>query len=68
MTYGMKDKWHLNVVKYPKLSKSEVAYGRWIIDLEYQDLTALWHILKKNIESVKENIGALLMVCPKKTK
>ena len=65
-TYGMKDKWHLNVVKCPKLSKSVVAYGRWIIELEYQDLTALWHILKKNIESDKENIGALLMVCPKK--
>ena len=65
-TYGMEDKWHLNVVKCPEMSKSEDAYGRWIIELEYQDLTDLWYILKRKIEFDKEKFGALLMVCPKK--
>ena len=63
----MEDKWHLNVVKCPELSKSEVEYGRWIIEVEYQELIDLWHILKRKIEFDKEKFGALLMVCPKKT-
>ena len=63
----MEDKWHLNVVKCPEMSKSEDAYGRWIIELEYQDLTDLWYILKRKIEFDKEKFGALFDGLSQKT-
>ena len=39
-----------------------------VIDLEVEneDLTPLWHILKDKIEYKTENVGVARMVCPQK--
>ena len=59
------DIWHLNVVTAPEPFHSVEVHGRWILMLEYVELTALWHHLKKIIES-KDNFGIITMVCPPK--
>ena len=64
--FDREDIWHLNVVECPELSKSEVDHGRWILTLEYSELTYMWHLFKKIIELEKEKFGALKMVCPPK--
>ena len=38
----------------------------WILKLEYDELTDLWHSLKGTIESREKNIGIIKMVCPAK--
>ena len=60
------DKWHLNVVDCPGFSPDSSYYGRWILTLEYLELTSLWQFLKTKIEVEKEKFGILRMVCPPK--
>ena len=60
------DIWHLNVVEVPKEFASKEIYGWWILELENEDLTPLWHILKDKIECKTENFGVARMVCPPK--
>ena len=60
------DKWHLNVVDCPGFTPDSSDYGRWILTLEYLELTSLWQFLKTKIEVEKEKFGILRMVCPPK--
>ena len=65
-SYRREDIWHLNVVEAPKTLNLGAVHGRWVLFLEYEDLTRLWHFLKKQIESEKSNFGVIRMVCPSK--
>ena len=60
------DMWHPSVVTAPEPFHSVDVHGRWILTLEYEELTALWHHLKKIIESKEKNFGIVKMVCPPK--
>ena len=60
------DIWHLNVVEAPKEFAPKEIFGRWILELENEDLTELWHILKDEIECKTKNFGVARMVCPPK--
>ena len=60
------DIWHLNVVEAPKEFAPQVIFGRWIVEVENEELTELWHILKEEIECKTENFGVAGMVCPPK--
>ena len=63
--YGIKDIWHLNCVSAPKsIMSTASAYGRWVIAPFWEDLTSLWHFLKKDIE--EGLLGPVEMVCPPK--
>ena len=63
--YGIKDTWHLNYVSAPKSIMSTASvYGRWVIAPFWEDLTSLWHFLKKDIE--EGLLGPVEMVCPPK--
>lgn len=62
-SYFREDIWHLNVVTAPE---PQCVHGRWVLPLEYQELTELWHTLKKVIQSKKDNYGIIKMVCPPK--
>lgn len=55
------DIWLLNIVRAPEPGE-EVA-GRWLLYLEYEELTELWHYLKGVIESDDSNFGISKMVC-----
>lgn len=63
----MEDKWQMNVVKAPEPTCSEEAHGKWILYLDNQDLTHIWHSLKDRIKSDRQ-IGVIKMVCPSKGK
>ena len=58
------DIWHINEVKAS--NTSEEIGGHWILILEIEELTKLWHLLKKIIESKTDNFGIIKMVCPAK--
>lgn len=62
------DIWHLNVVRAPPTdpSSSEEITGRWLLYLEYEELTELWHFLKEIMESGYRNFGIRKMVCKPK--
>ena len=60
------DMWHVNVVNAPEPFSSEEVHGRWILSLDYDELTGLWHFLKDKIESKEKNFGAIRMLCPPK--
>ena len=57
------DIWHLNVVT--AISSKEIS-GWWALQLEYQELSEIWHSLKDCIESETKNFGIIRMVCPPK--
>ena len=63
-----KDIWHLNVVRAPPTEprSHEEITGRWLVYLEYHELTELWHYLKELIESEDRNFGIMKMVCKPK--
>ena len=60
------DIWHLNVVLALEPFSSMEEHGRWILYLEYKELTELWHLLKGIIECKEKNFGIIKMVCPPK--
>ena len=60
------DKQDLNVVDAPEPFATQSIYGRWVLPLEYKEMTGLWHYLKKLIESEEDNFGVIKMVCPPK--
>ena len=63
-----KDIWRLNVVEAPlpfRPTEREI-FGRWIVELENEDLTNYWYLLKENIECKTKNFGIAAMVCPPK--
>ena len=60
------DIWHRNVVEAPKQFVPKQIFGRWILELENEELTPLWHILKDKIECKTDNFGVAKMVCPPK--
>ena len=60
------DIWHLNVVKAPKEFPPKEIFGRWIVELENEELTPIWHILKDKIECKTKNFGVAKMMCPPK--
>ena len=60
------DIWHLNVVEAPKEFASKEIFGRWIVEVENEGLTPLWHILKVKIECKTEDFGVTRMECPPK--
>ena len=67
--YGPKqyvvDEWRLNVATAPESIMSiDEVYGRWVVTPEFDNLTGLWHFLKRAIESGK--LGPVEMVCPPK--
>lgn len=59
------DIWHVNVVTAPEPISSEDIRGRWILNLEYPELTDMWHYLKGIVESKEKNFGIIKMVCPR---
>ena len=62
---SIQDRWYINRVFAPDfLMSNKTVYGRWVIELEYEDLTDLWHNLKEEIEDGK--LGPVEMVCPPK--
>jgi hypothetical protein len=65
-SYKREDIWHLNVVTAPEPLRSRHVHGRWILYLEYEELTDMWHLLKDTIESKDDNFGIIRMVCPPK--
>ena len=65
-SYDKQDLWHLNVVDAPEPFATQSIYGRWVLSLEYEELSGLWHYLKKLIESEEDNFGVIKMVCPPK--
>ncbi len=66
-SYKREDIWHLNIVEGMQQSTSGmVVHGRWVMRLEYMELTGLWHFLKMMIESETEKFGVIRMVCPPK--
>ena len=60
------DVWHRNVVETNKEFAPKEIFGRWIVEVENEDLTDLWHILKDKIECKTDNFGVAAMVCPPK--
>lgn len=65
-SYTKEDKWHLNEVRAPKPICFQKIHGWWRLQLEYEDLTRLWHLLKCIIESEEKNFGIIKMICPPK--
>ena len=65
-SFKRRDDWHLNVVEAPKSLNLGAVHGRWVLVLEYEELTRLWHSLKAKIESEEDNFGVIRMVCPAK--
>lgn len=65
-SFKREDIWHLNVVLAPEPFSSMEEHGRWILPLEYEELTELWHFLKGIIECKEKNVGIIKMVCPPK--
>ena len=65
-SFKKEDIWHLNVVTAPEPFNSEEVHGRWILYLENDELTELWHYLKDMIECKQTNFGIIEMVCPPK--
>ena len=65
-SFRKEDVWHLNVVIAPEPFGSVEDHGRWILYLEYKELTELWHYLKEIIECRERNFGIIKMVCPPK--
>ena len=63
-SYDKQDQWHLNVVDVPFATQS--IYGRWILPLEYEEMTGLWHYLKKLIELEEDMHGVIKIECPPK--
>ena len=62
---SIEDRWYNNHVVAPdSIMSNKTVYGRWVIELEYKDLTDLWHNLKEEIEDGK--LGPVEMVCPPK--
>ena len=62
---SIEDRWYINRVSAPdSVMSNKSVYGRWVIELEYKDLTKLWHSLKKKIE--EGELGPVEMVCPPK--
>ena len=57
------DIWYLNVVEAPKEFVQKEIFGKWIVEVENEDLTELWHILKGKIECKTENFGVAGMEC-----
>ena len=62
------DIWHLNVVDAPESLNLGEVEGRWVLYPEYEELTGLWHTLKKLVESEEDNFGIIRMICPPKRK
>lgn len=60
------DIWRLNVVEAPESLHLGGVDGRWVLLLEYTELTGIWHLLRKMVESEDENFGVIRMVCPPK--
>ncbi len=48
-TRNKEDIWHINEVVNSDIKKLSADYGRWILTLEYTELTYLWHVLKRKI-------------------
>ena len=65
-SYDKKDIWYLNVVDAPEPFGTGSIYGRWVLPLEHEEMTEVWHFLKKLIESEEDNFGVIKMVCPPK--
>ena len=65
-TLKKEDIWRINEEVNLKLAKPGADYGRWILTLEYQELSGLWHEFKWKIRD--GNMRALRMVCPPKIK
>ena len=65
-SFKREDIWHINVVVAPDPLGSLETQGRWILRLENEELTELWHILKDLIGVEEENPGIIKMVCPPK--
>ena len=65
-SYQREDSWKINIVTAPKLFESKERYGWWIVYLDYDKMTELWHYLKDRIESSEEDFGVLKMECPAK--
>lgn len=61
------DSWLLNHVKSTSEALlSDKVYGKWVVKLDYDEVTEFWHRLKERIESGE--LGAMEMVCPPKVK
>ena len=60
------DRWQVNVVRAPEPLRSKEVAGWWVLTLEYDALTELWHTLKGVVESKDGNFGVIKMVCPPK--
>lgn len=65
-SYRREDLWRLNFVEAPEPFSSWHVDGRWVLRLEYEELTSLWHFLKDIFESKSKNFGVIRMVCPPK--
>ena len=60
------DIWHLNVVTALEPFCSEEVHGKWILYLDFLELSELWHQLKTDIEQKESKFGAIKMICPQK--
>ena len=58
------DIWHVNEVVNPESFSLDSDYGRWILTLEYKELSKLWQNFKDKIHG--GSMQALKMVCPPK--
>ena len=65
-SFKKEDIWRLNFVEAPESLNYGAVHGRWVLFLEYMELTGLWHFLKRHVESEEENFGVIRMVCPPK--
>ena len=65
-TKDKEDTWHVNKVENPNTSEMGLEYGKWVLFLNYYELTSIWHMLKRKILCGK--MRALKMVCPPKRK
>ena len=65
-SFRREDIWHLNIVLASEPFSSMENHGRWILCLEYEELTELWHYLKDIIECKEKNFGITKMICPPK--
>ncbi len=63
-TQNKEDIWHVNEVVNSDIKEVSADYGRWILTLEYTELTHLWHVLKRKV--LNGEIKAWKMVCPPK--
>ena len=63
-TRNKEDIWRINEVISPTITTLGPDYGRWILTLEYKELTRFWYLLKRKIE--EGQIKAKKMVCPSK--